>query len=375
VGGFVRLPVPHHEERIVGHALRRARQRQIARRLVEALLTHRVGPPMHAHAALDTQLAMDAHCLIGADVRIAVPHRLVRADADGRQIKTAKARGDVADVLRIAQVTREEERKARARDGKSAPQRRVTIPQRARRPVMHGQQVELESPIDGLFPPVELDNARALAARHVFREPDVHAQRRHQQRRPARLPVQRAQRGFRQVIVMRVTEQDDIDARQVGQRHAGRLMAPGTGERQRRRTVVEHRVGQDIHTGSAQEQERRVPDPGERYLAAVGMHESQVGRHGRDRRKRRAHRLVLGPVPDPRRPAVEEPTLGPLVRRVGRIIVRKAFQPVMGFGGIVIGIAVCAASCKERARNDGNRQQGGDGSKHAARPGWSKMPV
>ena len=319
---------------------------------------------MHAHAAPHAQLAVDADRLVGADVRVAVPHRLVGADPDRGQVEACgKAGGDVLDVLRIAQVPREEEGEAGTGHGPGTPQGFVAVVQAARRPVVDRQELQFQAAQAGLVPPVEAGDARAVAAGHVLRQPQVDAQRRVQHGRAALLPVQRAQRCQRQVVVVRMADQDRIDVRQRREGHARRLLALRTGEGQRRGTVLEHRVEQDVHAVTGLQQEARVADPGQRRLGLVRMDVAQVGRHRRHRRQGQAFRAVRGPVPDAPGPAREEADFRPLVGGIRRIVVGEALGPVVRLARVMVGIDLRAA-CKQGGGKDGARQGKADWQGH-----------
>jgi hypothetical protein len=112
----VGLTMSHNEERTFRHALCLAREGEILRCLVQTLLAHRKGSPVHTDAAPDAQFAMDPDRFVRTNVGVPVPDRLVGANADRGEVEAVEVGPDILDVLRIPKVAGEEERKAWPRD-------------------------------------------------------------------------------------------------------------------------------------------------------------------------------------------------------------------------------------------------------------------
>ena len=89
---------------------------------------------------------MDLRSLIGIDMLVLhEPTRQVGANRNRSQIETAEPLADIDEVLRVAGVAREIERKRRVTDHPTAPQGRVTIGWRPSAPVLGRHEMDVSA--------------------------------------------------------------------------------------------------------------------------------------------------------------------------------------------------------------------------------------
>jgi hypothetical protein len=89
----------HEDEFVLGNALPPPLLFQIFGCLVQLFISHREGTPVHADAALDAQLLVNAQCFLRRYMGIAVLHRVVRANSDRGEIEAVKTLRNVGDVF------------------------------------------------------------------------------------------------------------------------------------------------------------------------------------------------------------------------------------------------------------------------------------
>ena len=321
------------------------RRGQLARRFIEQLVSMPKGTPVHGHGVTRIDLAHGAQGLFRIHMHYAhEPARFIGTDRQRGQINATEALADIGQILGVTEIAAEKEPQARLLDNPGTPERLVGVPGRARAPVLDRNQCESDTHVIRALPPVEFGHG----AYTLCRKPVFQTQRHEEHGLPPLLPIQTLHRLPVKVIVVTVGNNHRVGMRQRIEAERGLNLTFRSGKRQRRCTPGQMRVGQHVDTADLQ-QKRRVPDPGQRWVGAIGCEKIDIGlEQGEAVATRRILRQLAGPAPPLPFPEA-------LFRRM-RVIVAKSTLGVVRFRRIIMRVA--ATGCDEQKGTGGAQNNG-----------------